>query len=80
MITDKAVGVISGVQSHMNGSINYQSKLPEQTRMSRGLKELITPVLQGLLETDPQHIISYDEFFEEIKSISNMKVYVLFYN
>eukprot|EP00111_Clytia_hemisphaerica_P009116 TCONS_00026766-protein len=74
MITKKKPGVISCHQLKDNGPLEYSNELPMECRMSKSLKNLITPVLSRLLETDAKRVIPYDEFFKEIKRIVNNKV------
>lgn len=74
MITEKKQGVISCHQNPANGQLVFSSKLPESTRISLGLKNLITPILKGLLETNPEYMITHDDFFQKIKDIIDMKV------
>ncbi|XP_057296093.1 serine/threonine-protein kinase TBK1-like [Hydractinia symbiolongicarpus] len=78
MITEKKQGVISCHQNPANGQLVFSSKLPENTRISLGLKNLITPILKGLLETNPEYMITHDDFFQKIKDIIDMKVFYVF--
>ena len=39
-----------------------------------GLKDLITPVLAGLLESDISKMLSFERFFATIENISKMRV------
>ena len=39
-----------------------------------GLKDLITPVLAGLLESDVSKMLSFERFFATIENISKMRV------
>lgn len=48
--TKKASGVISGSQTSENGPIEWSRKLPAHCQLSNGLKQLVTPLLAGLLE------------------------------
>ena len=41
---------------------------------SRGLKLLLEPILQGVLETDVSYMMDFDHYFERVKSIGRMKV------
>ena len=77
MITKKKPGVISCHQLKDNGPLEYSNELPMECRMSKSLKNLITPILSRLLETDAKRVIPYDEFFKEIKRIVNNKVTLL---
>ena len=35
----------------------------------RGAKDLVTPLLAGLLETDPKRVWGFDQFFAAVKGI-----------
>lgn len=48
--TKKTSGVISGTQTSENGQIEWSRQLPPHCQLSTGLKELVTPLLAGLLE------------------------------
>lgn len=48
--TKKASGVISGTQTSENGQIEWSRQLPAHCQLSSGLKQLVTPLLAGLLE------------------------------
>lgn len=64
--TKKASGVISGMQTSENGPIEWSRELPQNCQLSEGLKKIVTPLLAGLLEVDPQRIWSFDRFFTEV--------------
>ena len=77
IISTKGPGVISGVQKKERGSIEYDTKLPETTWISQGLKDLITPALQELMETNPvkdDQMITFDVFFKRVKDVFLRKV------
>lgn len=78
MISSKKSGVISGWQLEPNGDILYSETLPNDTIISDGLKNLITPVLAGLLESDIVKMSSFENFFATIENISKMKVVDVF--
>lgn len=40
----------------------------------RGLKDLVTPVLAGILESEPANAMSFEEFFARIQDILSRKV------
>lgn len=46
----EASGVISGTQTAENGQIEWSRTLPSHCQLSYGLKQLVTPLLAGLLE------------------------------
>jgi TANK-binding kinase 1 len=78
IISRKDKGIISGVQRTSQGQIDWSSHLPEDTRISKGLKLLLEPILQGVLETDVSYMMDFDHYFERVKSIGRMKVFDVF--
>ncbi|XP_027051194.1 serine/threonine-protein kinase TBK1-like [Pocillopora damicornis] len=70
----KRSGMISGVQKSEGEDIEWSDKLPDHTRLSQGLKELLTPVLAGILESDPANAMSFGKFFVSIQDILSRKV------
>ncbi|XP_015522022.2 inhibitor of nuclear factor kappa-B kinase subunit epsilon [Neodiprion lecontei] len=64
--TKKASGVIAGTQTSENGPIEWSRELPQNCQLSTGLKKIVTPLLAGLLEVDPQRIWNFDRFFMEV--------------
>lgn len=77
--TKKASGVISGSQTSENGPIEWSRKLPAHCQLSNGLKQLVTPLLAGLLEESQTRMWSFDRFFKEVTNILNKKVLHVFY-
>ncbi|XP_054012334.1 serine/threonine-protein kinase TBK1 [Hylaeus anthracinus] len=71
--TNKASGVISGVQTSDNGPIDWSRELPQNCQLSVGLKKIVTPLLAGLIEVDPQKIWSFEKFFAEVTDILSRK-------
>ncbi|XP_045123829.1 inhibitor of nuclear factor kappa-B kinase subunit epsilon-like [Portunus trituberculatus] len=76
--TEKAPGVISGVQTSENGPIEWCTTLPETCQLSLGLRKLVTPLLAGLLEVDPQRMWNFERFFQEVTMILSRKVVHVF--
>ncbi|XP_043251250.1 inhibitor of nuclear factor kappa-B kinase subunit epsilon isoform X2 [Colletes gigas] len=75
--TNKASGVISGVQTSENGPINWGRELPLNCQLSVGLKIIVTPLLAGLLEVDPQKIWSFERFFTEVTdTLSKKRIHI----
>ncbi|XP_020631400.1 serine/threonine-protein kinase TBK1-like isoform X3 [Orbicella faveolata] len=70
----KRSGMISGVQKSEGEDIEWSDKLPEHSRLSQGLKDLLTPVLAGILESEPSSAMSFEEFFARIQDILSRKV------
>ncbi|XP_066961952.1 inhibitor of nuclear factor kappa-B kinase subunit epsilon isoform X3 [Macrobrachium rosenbergii] len=77
--TEKEPGVISGVQTSENGPIEWCTELPETCQLSLGLRKLVTPLLAGLLEVDPQRMWNFERFFQEVTMILSRKVAHVFY-
>ncbi|XP_073228812.1 serine/threonine-protein kinase TBK1-like [Porites lutea] len=71
----KKSGIISGVQKSEGDNIEWSDKLPEHTRLSQGLKDLLTPVLAGVLESEPTSTsMSFETFFAAVQDILSRKV------
>lgn len=77
--TKKASGVISGIQTKENGSIEWRKELPNNCHLSAGLKKFITPLLAGLLEADPKRIWTFDKFFNEVTDMLSRKAIKVFH-
>ncbi|KAK7072288.1 hypothetical protein SK128_028032 [Halocaridina rubra] len=77
--TEKEPGVISGVQTSENGPIEWCTELPETCQLSLGLRKLVTPLLAGLLEVDPQRMWNFERFFQEVTVILSRKVAHIFF-
>jgi TANK-binding kinase 1 len=45
----------------------------------RGLKELITPLLAGLLESNTDKMLKFDEFFTIVQTICGKQMITVFY-
>ncbi|XP_059478368.1 serine/threonine-protein kinase TBK1 [Neocloeon triangulifer] len=71
--TKKASGVISGYQTAEDAPINWSRELPASCQLSQGLRALVTPLLAGLLETEPMKIWTFDQFFSCVTQISQAK-------
>ncbi|XP_071496369.1 inhibitor of nuclear factor kappa-B kinase subunit epsilon-like [Diadema antillarum] len=75
LTTEKAPGVISGVQTGPGrDDVIWSSELPESCQLSVGLKNLLTPLLASLLELDSMKVWSFTQFFEASQSILSRKV------
>lgn len=77
--TRKASGVISGTQTTENGHIEWNRELPTHCQLTAGLKKIITPLLAGLLEVDPEKIWSFDRFFSEVQDRLNSTAINIFF-
>lgn len=74
---NKESGVISGVQKMENGPIEWSKELPPTCRLSLGLKQYLTPVLAGLLESNENKKWSFQALFTEVEKIDkNMVLHV----
>lgn len=71
MITEKTPGVISGIQKHAGGPVEWSEDLPSCAPMTSELKKLITPVIAGLMENDPKRVWTFDKFFQASEKIIN---------
>ncbi|XP_033123459.1 serine/threonine-protein kinase TBK1-like [Anneissia japonica] len=79
LATKKASGVICGIQKDsVDGPITWERELPKSTQMSIMFKRMLTPLLAGLLESDPKKMMSAERFFEKVDSILNMEVFDVF--
>ncbi|XP_006825370.2 serine/threonine-protein kinase TBK1-like [Saccoglossus kowalevskii] len=72
--TEKASGVISGIQKDDGGEIIWSRELPKTTQLSQGLSNVVTPLLAGLMECDESLTWSFDKFFSETQKILSMEV------
>ncbi|CAF0916400.1 unnamed protein product [Brachionus calyciflorus] len=69
---DKPSGFISGIQSQIDGQIEYSNKLPETCQLSKKLQELLIPMLAGLMENNYDLMLSFEKFFEISCHIYNL--------
>lgn len=67
------------MQTKDNGPIEYSRELPNDCRLSAGLKKIIIPLLAGLLEADPKRIWTFDRFFAEVTNILSCKIIHVFH-
>eukprot|EP00795_Rhopilema_esculentum_P002443 gene2443-18096_t len=81
IISRKGPKIISGIQRSNGGRIEYDDDLPEETRISKGLKVLLRPVLQELLETSGEgleDLISFEQFHKKVEDIASRQVVDVF--
>ena len=52
-----------------NGEILWSRELSENCLLSQGLKKIITPLFDVLMEVDPQRMWNFDRFFNEVTAI-----------
>ncbi|EDO44386.1 predicted protein, partial [Nematostella vectensis] len=72
--TRKASGMIAGVQKSEGGEVEWTDKLPDHTCLSQGFRNLLTPLLAGVLESDPAKMMSFDQFFAYVQDMVSRKV------
>lgn len=77
--TKKESGIISGVQTKENGPINWSRELPEICLLSNELKKFITPIIAGLLETNPSKVWGFDAFFRNVEVLLSCVIVNIFY-
>ena len=61
--TEKVSGIISAVQSEENGEVQWSRDLPKTCCLSQGGKDLVTPILAGLMECDTRRMLDFPTFF-----------------
>ncbi|XP_055999625.1 serine/threonine-protein kinase TBK1-like isoform X3 [Ostrea edulis] len=76
--TQKASGVISGIQRTENGEIEWKRDLPHTCLLSPFLKSIVTPIMAGLLESDTRLRWTFEQFFETVQSLKEMIAIKLF--
>ncbi|XP_048468180.1 serine/threonine-protein kinase TBK1-like isoform X2 [Rhincodon typus] len=76
--TQKPEGAIAGVQHRDDESIEWSYELPISCRLSRGLKDLLVPILANILEVDQTKCWGFDQFFAEASDILHRTVIHLF--
>lgn len=69
LTTEKAPGIISGIQETENGPILWSKKLPETTKLSKNFRPIITKFFSSLLEHRREFIWSFPTFFAEVERI-----------
>ncbi|XP_062602166.1 serine/threonine-protein kinase TBK1-like [Saccostrea cucullata] len=76
--TQKAPGVISGIQRTENGEIEWKTDLPRTCLLSPFLKSIVTPIMSGLLESNTTLRWTFEKFFETVQSLREMITIKLF--
>uniref|UniRef100_A0A6Q2XLU1 Inhibitor of nuclear factor kappa B kinase subunit epsilon n=1 Tax=Esox lucius TaxID=8010 RepID=A0A6Q2XLU1_ESOLU len=67
--TEKPAGAIAGVQKVDHGPIEWSYTLPQSCQLSKSLKDLLVPVLAGVLEADQERCWGFDHFFSATTDI-----------
>lgn len=78
ILSEKEHDVISGVQEREGGDIVYSKELPPTCMLSQGLKDVVLPMLAGLLETHPERSWSFDDFFDEVMRLKEKLIFNVF--
>nr|XP_033814500.1 serine/threonine-protein kinase TBK1 isoform X2 [Geotrypetes seraphini] len=78
IITCKPSGAVSGVQKAENGPIEWSWDLPVSCSLSKGLQNLLTPVLANILEADQEKCWGFDQFFAETSDILHRTIIHIF--
>ncbi|KAL8611310.1 hypothetical protein ACOMHN_013741 [Nucella lapillus] len=69
IISQKDSGVISGQQHFEGGPIHWGRELPATCLLSSGVRQVITPVLAGLMEPDAGRMLTYEMLFSTVKRL-----------
>ncbi|KAL3853282.1 hypothetical protein ACJMK2_016835 [Sinanodonta woodiana] len=77
--SEKAPGVISGIQTEPDGTITWSKDLPYTCLLSQSLKDLLRPMLAGLMEKDKSKAWSFEQSFGHVKSIISRKRIEIFF-
>ncbi|KAL0978674.1 hypothetical protein UPYG_G00173760 [Umbra pygmaea] len=67
--TEKPAGAIAGVQKTEHGPLEWSYILPQSCHLSKGLQDLLVPVLAGVLEADQERCWGFDHFFSATTDI-----------
>ena len=73
ILKTKPSGHISGVETTQGGKIQWSKTLPDSCRLSSSLKARLESLLQRLLESDRNKLMSFKEFFRETDRLLNLK-------
>ncbi|KAK7101898.1 serine/threonine-protein kinase TBK1-like [Littorina saxatilis] len=80
IISQKESGVISGQQHFEGGPILWGRELPATCLLSSGVRQVITPVLAGLMEPNPASMLTYEAFFKSVKRLqAQTKLFIFNY-
>lgn len=71
IISKKEPGFVSGVQHTKDGSIEWSKEFPKTCALSWGLKQLLLPILVGLLESERRRQWNFDTFFHASENITS---------
>jgi len=78
ILETKPTGCISGIENTPGGDIQWSKTLPESCRLSRDLKQRLEILLQRLLESNRNKLMTFREFFNETDQIFHlMPIYYL---
>ncbi|KAJ3638488.1 hypothetical protein MTP99_001849 [Tenebrio molitor] len=71
-------GIISAIQQSNSEEIVYQDKLPQNCRLSVGLRQLITPIIAGLFIQDGDEQWSFSNYYDKITELVSRRVFNVF--
>ena len=69
IIEEKRCGVISGRQYFKDGPIHYSNHLPIECQLSQDCKDLLQPILAGIMEVNSERAWGFDKFFESVQNM-----------
>ncbi|UJR22056.1 hypothetical protein I4U23_025124 [Adineta vaga] len=72
ILETKPPGYISGIENTPGGKIQWSKTLPASCRLSKDLKERLEMLLQRLLESDRNKLMTFKEFFQETDQIFHL--------
>ncbi|XP_050414742.1 serine/threonine-protein kinase TBK1 isoform X1 [Patella vulgata] len=74
IVSQKERGVISGIQLKANDPIIWNRVLPNTCTLSQGLQIYLIPLLASLLEINPDHMWTFETYFETVDSLCSKSV------
>ena len=78
MTGEKASGVISAFQLEQNGKIFWETSLPDYISSLAHLRLLLSSILAGILESNPENCMSFQEFVDQINLITSLSSILIF--
>ncbi|XP_046561132.1 serine/threonine-protein kinase TBK1-like [Haliotis rubra] len=78
MIAEKPSGSISGYQATEHGQIMWERHIPNTCKLSQPLREQLRTLIAQLLEKDQAHLLSHNEFYQQVKVITHYVMVVVF--
>ncbi|RZB39541.1 Pkinase domain containing protein [Asbolus verrucosus] len=73
-------GIISAVQDRNSGRVDFLKELPETSRLSFGLKRLVTPMIAGLfIHDDHWRQWTFTRYYEEVQRVVSARLIHVFH-